>query len=58
MPQIEIDSYSTLIHNLPEIAKQLEIANKLKAIELKLQFHAGVQNPPPAWVKEIDSLVK
>lgn len=58
MPQIEIDSYSTVIRSLPEIAKQLEIANKLKAIEIKLKFHAGVQNPPPAWAEEIDRLVK
>lgn len=38
MPRCQMEAYVTISHNLGEltkIAKQLEIANKLKALELK-----------------------
>ena len=35
MPQIQVDALATLVHQLPELVKQLKIANKLKAWELK-----------------------
>lgn len=57
MPQIQMDAYLTLVRQLPEIAKQMEIANKLKALELKLKFH-GMVEPIPEWVSDIDKIMK
>ena len=38
MPQIQPDFFVTLIKASNEIAKQLKIANKLKAIEIKAEY--------------------
>jgi len=35
MPQQQLNALIAVSHQLPEIAKQLKIANKLKAIEIK-----------------------
>lgn len=35
MPQQQLNALITVSHQLPAIAKQLKIANKLKAIEIK-----------------------
>lgn len=40
MQQIELDFYQYMIKNSSEIAKQLEIANKLKRFELELALKA------------------
>lgn len=40
MPQEQLNALLTVAHQLPEIAKQLKIANKLKAWELKHE-HCG-----------------
>ena len=57
MPRCEENAYISLAYRLPEIVKQLEIANKLKAIELKLKFN-GFVRPTPAWAEEVDKLLK
>jgi len=56
MPQIQVDCLSTLIHKLPEIVKQLEIANKLKAWELKLKYRE--LTPPYDHAAQIDEIMK
>jgi hypothetical protein len=38
MTQIEIDYYNAMIQNSSEIAKQLDIANKLKRFELEMKL--------------------
>jgi hypothetical protein len=38
MPQIQLDFFITLIKASNEIAEQLKIANKLKAIEIKAEY--------------------
>ena len=38
MVQIEMNAMTAVALNLPEIAKQLKIANELKALELKLKY--------------------
>ena len=35
MPQQQLNALIAVAHQLPEIAKQLKIANELKAIEIK-----------------------
>ncbi len=57
MPRCQENAYISLAYRLPEIVKQLEIANKLKALELKLKFHGYVE-PAPAWVSEVDKILK
>jgi len=54
MMQIEENAYSSLIYNLPNIAKQLEIANKLKAIELKFKIDKSVK-APYEWTQAVDT---
>jgi hypothetical protein len=54
MMQIEQNAYSSLIYNLPKIAEQLEIANKLKAIELKLKIDKSVK-APYEWAQAVDN---
>lgn len=57
MPRCQENACFSLIYQLPEIAKQLKIANKLKALELKLKFHGYVE-PVPEWVSEVDKILK
>lgn len=57
MPQSQLNAYLSLAYRLPEIVKQLEIANKLKALELKLKFN-GFVRPTPTWAEEVDKLLK
>ena len=38
MPQIQLDFFITLIKASNDIAEQLKIANKLKAIEIKAEY--------------------
>lgn len=54
MTQFEQNACSSLIYNLPNIAKQLEIANKLKAIELKLKIDKSVK-ALYEWTQAIDT---
>ena len=42
---------------LDDIVEQLKIANALKALELKLKFHAYVQ-PTPEWAEPLDELIE
>jgi len=59
MPQIQLDCFSTLIRYLPEIAeiaKQLKIANELKAWELKLKYKE--LTPPYDHAAQIDAIMK
>lgn len=56
MTQFEQNAYSSLIYNLPDIAKQLEIANKLKAIELKYKFDKSVK-APYEWAQAVDNVM-
>lgn len=44
MPQIQVDALMTIVHQLPNLVKQLEIANKLKALELKGMIRDGHLN--------------
>lgn len=54
MTQFEQNACSSLIYNLPDIVKQLKIANKLKAIELKHNIDKSVKEPYE-WTKAIDT---
>ena len=56
MPQFQVDCYMALTHSSKEIAKQLAIANKLKALELKLQIDKSVK-APYEWTAEIDQII-
>lgn len=40
MPQQQLNALIAVAHQLPAIAKQLKIANKLKAIEIKWMVKA------------------
>ena len=42
MPQFQTEALATVIHQLPELVKQLKIANQLKALELKSAGHYSV----------------
>jgi len=50
MPKTQSDLYLSLIHNSTEIAKQLKIANKLKALEMK---SAGRYSVTPEMIDDI-----
>ena len=50
MPKIQSDLYLSLIRNSAEIAKQLKIANKLKALEMK---SAGRYSVTPEMIDDI-----
>lgn len=52
IPQVQIGAlaFGAFVHQLPEIAKQLKIANKLKALELK---SAGRYSITPEMVYDI-----
>lgn len=57
MPQAQLNAIITVAHQLPEIAKQLKIANKLKAWELKKEYCSSL----PALYDgsdEIDKIMK
>ena len=57
MMQSELNALIAVAHQLPEIAKQLKIANELKALEIRLKFHGGIE-PVPEWVGEIEKILK
>lgn len=57
MPRCQENAYISLAYRLPEIVKQLEIANKLKALELKFQIDKSVK-APYEWTTEIDKIMK
>lgn len=57
MPRIQLDALTALARNLPNLCKELEKMNKLKALELKLKFHASVQ-PTPEWADDIDDILE
>ena len=57
MPQVQLDALITLVRQLPEIAKQLKIANELKALEISLKFHGSIE-PVPEWVGEMEKILK
>lgn len=50
MPQTQVDFYQTLVRTSREIAKQLAIANKLKALEMK---SAGRYSVTPEMIDDI-----
>ena len=59
IPQVQIGAlaFGAFVHQLPEIAKQLKIANKLKAWELKKEYCSSM----PALYngsEEIDKIMK
>ena len=56
MPQSQLNALIAVSHQLPEIAKQLKIANKLKAWELKLKYRE--LTPPFDHAAEIDKIMK
>ncbi len=56
MPKTQSDLYLSLIHNSTEIAKQLKIANKLKALELKFQIDKSVKDSYE-WTAAIDQII-
>ena len=56
MPQHQVDFYMTLTRTSKEIAKQLAIANKLKALELKRAADPSVK-APYEWTAEIDRII-
>ena len=41
MPRCQENAYIALSNSLPELVKQLKIANRLKALELKAKNHDG-----------------
>lgn len=56
MPQTKVDFYQMLTRTSREIANQLAIANKLKALELKIQIDKSVKEPYD-WTTEIDRII-
>lgn len=56
MPQAQLNAFIAVAHQLPEIAKQLKIANELKAWELKIAYRE--MTPPWNHAKEIDAIMK
>ena len=56
MPQTQVDFYQMLTRTSREIANQLAIANKLKALELKHQIDKSVK-APYEWTAEIDRII-
>lgn len=57
MPQVQMNALIAVSHQLPEIAKQLKIANELKALEIRLKFHGNIE-PIPEWVGEMEKILK
>ena len=57
MPQSQTNAFIATSHYLPEIAHQLEIANKLKALELKLKLENGWSSSVDA-ISIIDKIIK
>ncbi len=55
MPQFQIDALITVARQLPEIAKQLKIANELKAWELKIAYRE--LTPPFQHAEQIDAIM-
>ena len=56
MPQVQLDALITVAHQLPEIVKQLKIANELKAWELKIAYRE--MTPPWRHDEQIDAIMK
>lgn len=56
MSQIQFEVFMTIVHQLPDLVKQLEIANKLKAWELKHNHHE--LGPTQSNAIEIDNIMK
>ena len=56
MPQAQLNALIAVAHRLPEIAKQLKIANELKAWELKVAYRE--LTPPWNHAEEIDAIMK
>jgi len=56
MPQQQLNALIAVAHQLPEIAKQLKIANELKAWELKVAYRE--MTPPWRHAEEIDAIMK
>ena len=57
MPQTQVDALMTIVYQLPELVKQLKIANQLKAWELKKEYCSSL----PALYdgsNEIDKIMK
>ena len=57
MPQQQLNALIAVSHQLPAIAKQLKIANELKALEIRLKFHGDIQ-PIPEWMGEMEKILK
>ena len=57
MLQTQLNALIAVSHQLPEIAKQLRIANELKALEIRLKFHGNVE-PIPEWVGKMEKILK
>ena len=56
MPQAQLNALTAVAHQLPEIAKQLKIANELKAWELKYKHRE--LGPTQTNAVEIDKIMK
>lgn len=57
MPEVQLDALITVAHQLPEIAKQLRIANELKALDLARAADPTVK-APYEWIAAIDRILK
>lgn len=57
MPQTQLNALLAVSHQLPAIAKQLKIANELKALELKREVDPSVK-APYEWAATIDRILK
>lgn len=57
MPQAQLNALIAVAHQLPEIAKQLKIANELKALELKRTAGSSVK-ALYELTAEIDNIMK
>ena len=55
MPQVQLNALIAVAHQLPEIAKQLKIANELKVWELKLVYRE--RTPPWNRADELDKIL-
>ena len=55
--QAQLNACMSITYQLPAIAKQLRIANQLKALELKRAADPSVK-APYEWTAEIDRILK
>lgn len=57
MPQQQLNALIAVAHEFPVIAKQLKIANELKALELKIRLQNDWSNSKQE-ITTVDNIIK